>query len=326
MHKTGTTFLQDTLIRNARVFADAGVHIASAGRPVRLAKSYYIGNQNLAWQMLADPRFDASFGTLEDLEHELVRSALPHAVVTSEDFVLAFDRTQRLEDLRDTCLRAGLRPTIVVYLRQQVVYAKSLYAMFVVNGKLPISFDDFCELILGSRLTWGPYIFPFEYSSILEPFARCFGAENLIVRSYRERRPANVLVHDFVSLLAPEVCVDTDGLAIGPRLNEARSYLEVVESLYRNCIATRGNLEAPLSIARRLTIPVHLLDEPFDGSTLELAQRFRERFSRDNESLRDRFGVALDPYVVRDDPERRLQLEFLRACAQAWKWRQASGS
>jgi hypothetical protein len=133
-------------------------------------------------------------------------------------------------------------------------------------------------------------------------------------------------VHDFVSLLAPEVCVDTDGLAIGPRLNEARSYLEVVESLYRNCIATRGNLEAPLSIARRLTIPVHLLDEPFDGSTLELAQRFRERFSRDNESLRDRFGVALDPYVVRDDPERRLQLEFLRACAQAWKWRQASGS
>ena len=319
-HKTGTTSLQDTLTRNAGLLADAGILVAQTGRPIELAGSPFIGNQNLAWQLIADRRFDPAYGTLAVLERELSQSPCADAIVTSEDFVLAYDRPEQLDSLRDTCLQAGYVPKIVVYLRDQARYAQSLYAMFVVRGKLPISFDRFCDHIFSlGQIGWADCRFPFDYNEFLDPFARCFGEDNLVTRAYCSGPARSSIARDFVSLLGISPALEAGDLIAETRLNEAGTLIEVMGALHESVSATHDDLVHPLQIAKEVGLSEDLLHDRYAAIGPREAERFKIRFAEANAAIATRFGVELERQNIDDSTERRLQRDFLRACTQAWR-------
>ena len=319
MHKTGTTFLQDLLTRNEAPFANAGLLIVRTGRPTTLAGSQYVGNQNLAWQMTSDRRFDRAFGTLEDLERELTASDLADALLTSEDFATVHDRPGELAALRDACKRAGYEPTIIVYLRDQLRYAQSLYAMFVVRGKLPISFDTFCGFIFDrGHVGWAQNRFPFDYNDLLAPFENCFGRDRMIVRAYRESMENQFIALEFVSLLSLRRPLDIAMLKMPGRLNASAGFLEVMRALHGNCRSTRGELETVDGIAIRLGAQLRVLDAPYDAIGPNEVMRFRERFAPLNEAIEERDGVRMERPNFADTESRRLTRMVLRACIEAW--------
>jgi len=321
-HKTGTTSLQDTLTRNAELFAEAGLLVARTGRPVALAGSSFVGNQNLAWEMESDRRYDASFGTLRDFEYELSNSSCAEALVTSEDFCLAFDRPERLDELRDACMRAGYVPKIVVYLREQATYAQSLYTMFVLNGGLPIGFEQFCDYIFAiGEIGWANNRFPFEYDVLLKPFTRCFGRENVIVRAYRSALASQWLAHDFISLLETSRTIALRRLIVSPRVNEAGSLLNVMEALHGNLRTTRGEMKHPLRIATETSVPQELLHRKFVAIGPREADRFHDRFDESNAGIAEQFGIEIERIELVDTADRHAQRAYIRACMEEWRVR-----
>ena len=319
-HKTGTTSLQDMLARNAPAFARANVAIVRAGRPVALANSEFVGNQNLAWQLVDDPRFDPRAGTLADFTAEL--GSTPHhiAIVTSEDFSLAFDRPGALEALREAVTDAGFRPIVVMYLRDQAGYAQSLYSMFVRRGKLPLDFEDFtAQIFRDARVGWATFRFPFEYDRLLAPFTAAFGDDGVVVRAYAASWDNGALLHDFFDGLGIGAATAAIDAVDTPRLNEGSSLLDVMNALHANYATTRGELISPAAIAQANAIPLAALRGRYAPVDAPLAEHFEARFRASNAIVFERFGVRIVQRAAMPAEDAPVVRAFLAACRNAWR-------
>lgn len=128
-HKTGTKSIQAFLRRHADALAVAGIHIPNAG--TILPQS---GHHNIGWGLRGDPRFNPSWGTLDDFLNELASACAETAVISCEDLEYLVDRPADLARLDGALIAAGYEPLYLWFHRRPDTYAYSLYSSFCGTG------------------------------------------------------------------------------------------------------------------------------------------------------------------------------------------------
>jgi hypothetical protein len=177
-HKTGTTSLQLAMSRLAPDFRSRGYLYASTGRPAEGPH----GHHNLAWEMTGDWRFRREHGTLGDLLREIA-SAPMHVVLSSEDFESCVEHVDKLSGFVERLRAQDLRVTLVIYIRNQIDYATSLYATLL-NFGLAQPFEAFAhEIVRSGRFAWREWVFAFDYDRALGTLERLGGIQ-VVARSY----------------------------------------------------------------------------------------------------------------------------------------------
>ena len=141
-HKTGTTAIQIQLNNNRAQLAEHGFLYPKTGIPDRLT-----GHHNIAWQLRGDRRFAPNLGTLDDLFVEIDEFD-HHVILSSEDFECAVGN---LGDFIGRLEQHGCKVAVVVYLRDQLSYCRSLY-LELTNHKYHRTFSDFLSELIEHRM------------------------------------------------------------------------------------------------------------------------------------------------------------------------------
>jgi hypothetical protein len=231
-HKTGTTYLQDFLQSSAETLAGDGLYIPRSGR----IKGLGGGHHNIAWQLNRDVRFESSNGGLAELIDELESVQPPRVCLSSEDFEFLHKDPRALCYLRSELHRVNYTVRIIVFLRPQADYAESMYGELVKHG-VNLDFLEFLQRFTsdgefdGGR---GCYLTS-NYNLLLDSFSTVFGAENIIVRPYRNSSTPDRLLVDFLSQIIPNFYYDSGKYrAPSSRLHVSPPFREVFHAFLRN--------------------------------------------------------------------------------------------
>lgn len=178
-HKTATTSLQSMIAANSAHFVGQGLCYPATGR-------WGDGHHNLAWELNADERLQASAGKLVDLTAELEAGQPGAVLLSSEDFEYLYRKPDRLAQLREALEALGYRVEVLVALRQPSDYAESLYWELGKHG-LQMSLADFTgEILARGGITFRSWDFRLDYQPLVASFARNFGPEAIHVLRYQE--------------------------------------------------------------------------------------------------------------------------------------------
>lgn len=268
-HKTGTTSIQALLAMNERAFREAGVYIPKSGRIDGASAALH----NVAWELSGDPRFDQNRGTFNDVLCEAASENAEVLCLTSEDFGLMHANVAVLEKLRDGLTSIGYEPKVILYLRPQADYAESLYAE-VIEGQ-DIDFGSFLAAVLSE----GAYLTSlFDYDRLTTSFAATFGANSMIVRTYRSSASPERLLADFTRIIAPAP-IDFHRLTLPRVLNRMTNFPMVVAMREQQVGCTAHHSMAP--------------DQPFDPLGLLDIIQIVARFSRSNERVARAHGARI---------------------------------
>lgn len=275
-HKTGTTSLQYLLHKRRRRLADLGFLYPQQGRP-RIARH---GHHNLAWELSGDRRFDPAAGCVSDMLREVERSGLD-VILSSEDFECSVHHTPQFDGFMERMRRADFRVIWVLYVRNQIDYAKSLYGSILENGA-GIPFGSYLdEIVETGKLSWREWIFPFDYASFVARLRPSDGAD-VVVRSF-DATVNGSLIADFLAILG----VDTQSLR-APRdlhLNRRRDIGRSARSFYRNCVGRRPSWLQRHAL--KSLIPRGEID-----MRLQSKLRLIDRFDAPNRRLCAEFGLV----------------------------------
>jgi hypothetical protein len=157
-HKTGTTAIQ-TALKDCRANLMArGYLYPTIGIPAGQA-----GQHNLAWQLRGDRRFREGLGTVDDLFREI--DGCDHDVIlSSEDFECAAGQLGRF---MAALQQRGLDVVVVVFIRDQISYACSLYFELIKAGYDRAFCEFLSELIERHEVRWQDWLFTFDYRALL---------------------------------------------------------------------------------------------------------------------------------------------------------------
>src|ERR1700728_1789519 len=193
-HKTATTSLQHFLSTSPQELAERGWFYPRTGRPAEAST----GHHNLAWEISGDRRFRPENGGREALIGEIAETDR-NIIISSEDFECSEHHSVRFEEFIAAIRKLGLRVNLVVYLRNQIDYAESLYCTMVEFGfnKPFFAFAD--EIMEAGTLQWREWIFPFRYHDFIAQLASFTDVE-VIVRSYDWPRMGSPIL-DFLSIV-----------------------------------------------------------------------------------------------------------------------------
>lgn len=277
-HKTGTTSLQIVSNQRRQALRRHNYLYPSTGRPPEGPH----GHHNLAWEISQDRRFRPEYGTLDDLV-AVIDDEPQHVILSSEDFECSVFHEDRFAEFLEHLRSRDLDITFIVYLRNQVDYAQSLYQTMVTLG-LPCTFAEFVGAIVDEgRFCWQEWIFPFCYQDFLTRL-ESFDGTSLIVRSY-DNPPQHSLIADYFSILGltPEALDIDSGF-------QANARPPIVTSVTALCENRRGAALDPteLAIAACLTGPgPSPRPRLSDASREAIARRFRQS----NAYVVERYGL-----------------------------------
>jgi hypothetical protein len=279
-HRTGTTSLQVILGRHCAELRRHHYVYPRAGRPPEAPN----GHHNIAWEISGDRRFQREHGSAEDLVAEI--RDWPHDVIlSSEDFECAAFNDDRLGDFVRVIRAAGFRVRVVVYFRNQVDYAESLYQVLLGFG-LSDAFEVFLGNILeDGRFRWREWTFPFCYRTLLTRLEAHDGV-TIDARSYD--RPAHgSVVCDLFSILdlnPAMLAIDTTVSVNGRpapvdciRLFCANRKGAALDRLEERSVA---GFCSSLGVG-----PLHISEAA--------RQQIIDRFQESNDYIRNRYGVQL---------------------------------
>jgi hypothetical protein len=128
LHKTGTTALQAFLASNREWLAAQGFYY-----PRGYGSQYLNAHHNLAWQLSRDRRFDSHLGSIELFYQEL-GSCKTDIVISSEDFESSLYRRDIWQEVSKQAGVHGYELVFIIYHRQPVSYAESLYLENLKHG------------------------------------------------------------------------------------------------------------------------------------------------------------------------------------------------
>ena len=191
--KTGTTALQTFFLDNRAWLLGKGILYPSAGR------------QNFSGQphhrhMLLSRKADERPELLDRLRTELDRhfDSGGHAALLSSEGYASYADLPNGPALMDSLVQA-LDPycvEVVAYLRPQEEFVQSFYNWQVKADKEYGRFRDFVPREIESN----PGLY--DYAQMLDPWARAFGKEHVLVRRYgREYFKGSSLIADFLQVL-----------------------------------------------------------------------------------------------------------------------------
>jgi hypothetical protein len=264
-HRSGTTYLQSFLQSNEYALAHEGLYVPTAGR---VSPS---GHHNIAWEFTGDTRYDPNQGTLSDLLAELSSVGALRACVSSEDFEYLYRNPSALRTLRSRLNEGGYAVKVLFYLRPQAEYAESVYTEAVRHG-FSLDFLEFLELFAAGRYEQSPIS---NYSVLLDPFAGVFGADNLIVRRFRNSNEPNQILTDFLSQMLPDFDFWRGNYRVSSfRENVSIPFSQIVQLFLRNNLAESSSsvLIDPVELAK--SVDAHAkgyqyLSGPFDAVDLK---------------------------------------------------------
>jgi hypothetical protein len=271
-HKTATTSIQQILTQHPRELLQDGWVYPLAGRPDTVPT----GHHNLAWEITGDGRFLAECGDREALLREICVSD-QNIILSSEDFECSVHHTEGFGRLVRGIRERSIEINVIVYLRNQIDLAESLYITLVRLG-YERSFRSFCDEILESgRVCWRQWIFLFRYDLFIATLM-CFAPEKIIVRSF-DHPPGGSPVSDFFSSLGLAELAKASQHA--PRHNERPALAESARSFFGN---RAGRLLLP---AETDAITASLLEAGTGRTPMSLAyqRQFAEAFADSNDAV-----------------------------------------
>src|SRR5579864_1459809 len=193
-HKTATTSLQHFLDDNPQVLGKSCYLYPQVGRP----DGARAGHHNIAWEISHDRRFRPDYGIAEDLIREIAQSC-QNVIVSSEDFECSAHHSERFAGFVEAIRNLGFRVKLILYLRNQLDYAESLYDELIHQG-FDQPFSDFCDEILETgAVRWREWIFPFDYESFIGKITTLPDVE-IVVRSYDHPSSGSPIL-DFLSVV-----------------------------------------------------------------------------------------------------------------------------
>jgi hypothetical protein len=193
-HKTATTSIQHFLDSHPQELARSGYLYPRVGRP----EEARAGHHNIAWEISGDRRFRADYGDGEALIREIADTD-HNIIVSSEDFECSAHHAEKFGKFIVAIQKLGIRMSVIVYLRNQIDYAESLYCTLLQFG-FDQPFSLFCDRILeAGAIQWREWIFPFRYDDFVAILARLGGVE-IVARSY-DRPTVGSPVLDFISTI-----------------------------------------------------------------------------------------------------------------------------
>ena len=91
------------------------------------------GHHNIAWEISNDHRFLKEVGSIDDLLTEIAE--LPHDVIlSSEDFECSAHHSEQFRSFIEHLRQRQFDVKFIIYLRNQIEYAESLYLMMSLFG------------------------------------------------------------------------------------------------------------------------------------------------------------------------------------------------
>jgi predicted SnoaL-like aldol condensation-catalyzing enzyme len=249
--------------------ASNGLYVPSAGRVSPC------GHHNIAWEFTDDVRFDPNQGTFTDLLAELSSVGPLRACVSSEDLEYLYLNPSALRTLRSRLNESGYAVKVLFYLRPQAEYAESVYAESVRHG-FSLDFLEFLARFVSAKQS------PISnYSVLLDPFADVFGADNLIVRRFRNSSEPNQIVIDFLSQMLPDFDIAHGNYRVGSfRENVSIPFSQIFQLFLRNNMPESASsvLIDPVELAKSVDARAdgyQYLSGPFDPVDLkDIATKF----------------------------------------------------
>jgi hypothetical protein len=292
-HSTGMTSIQ-------RYCADNDVALAAAGllypRAARLDPESP-GHHNVAFELSGDERFAPRLPKLVDVVAEIASRRPAQACLSSEIFEYLHVMPERMAELRDALGSIGYSSAVIVYLRSQATYIEALYAELVQRG-LRMGFGSFLAGILreGAFRYADVWTFRFDYSVLVDAFARAFGAESVVVRPYAARLHPQALIADFFAVTAPPgTFLHADGEADVFYDQRRPSTGDVLRRLVSN---RRPGPAATAAITRLLEFEPDAAALPFEPLDAEDIARVSERFAADDALVATRWKIPLQPVTA----------------------------
>jgi hypothetical protein len=275
-HKTGTTALQKMLSERADALRAHGFLYPQTARSEEMW-----GHHNIAWEIFRANAFRRENGSVDDLIAEIMATDLD-VIISSEDFGHAIHVNQ-LKGFVDRLQGCGLRIKIIVYLRNQVDYIRSLYLEGVKQGSQE-TFLGFLRTAVGrKRFPFDPGMNVLHYDDILNRLGVATGAD-LIVRSYDAVRETS-LAADFLSIfgLTPKALgVDTE-----PRANDPPPLRDLFSLFYQHRTGQPPNW----SERQVISSIFDNLDERSIGLSEASRRAIARRFQRSNARVYYRFRI-----------------------------------
>jgi hypothetical protein len=272
LHKTGTTALQTVLSSASDELRQRGVLYPSTG----VNKQFGYGHHNIAWQITRDRRFLSAAGTIDDLANEVAQFD-GDVILSSEDFESVIDDPECFAPLR---LHPALRDrefTLVVYVRNQVTYAESLFLELIHHG-MGDEFARFVQPVFYDRkIRLQEWTYQFDYAHIYAQWSTRRDSR-LVMRNYHQLDGGST-VADFIDLVCPEVPQHV--LDSAYHSNPRRALRDDISRFYQN------RVQRPLSRREKETIQ-HLCFALHNRAIL-LSEYSREALARSFRALNQLF-------------------------------------
>ena len=286
-NKTGSTSIQESLLRNAPrllergVFYPCNVEAAYFQRVQHVPLAAALPGMKLGWLNArkagtVGQAYDDLFGAIEQSQFETL-------ILSSEGFGATSITAKQLDWLK-RCFE-GYRITIIAYIRPQDAYLLSAYQQRVkAGGKGGFQFgmhESMESLRFGSRLA---------------PWREAFGPENVIVRPFAPKLwHEGELFFDFLNALE----IPRDGLDIAEPANEGLDYRAVELLRALNALQKRG------AGRRKLYLNLAFNFDKLAGGTIkktkmalssEQSNLLREYYRAENEIALAGSGVSVDDF------------------------------
>lgn len=192
-HKTATTSIQHFLDSHPQELARSGYLYPRVGRPEEASA----GHHNIAWEISGDRRFRPDYGDEAALIREIADTDR-NIIISSEDFECSAHHAERFGKFIGAIQQLDIRVYLIVYVRNQIDYAESLYSTLLQFG-FDQPFALFCDEILeAGAIRWREWIFPFRYGDFIANLAS-FAEVQIIARSY-DRPAMGSPILDFLSV------------------------------------------------------------------------------------------------------------------------------
>ncbi|HTQ71531.1 MAG TPA: hypothetical protein VMH92_08570 [Acidocella sp.] len=288
LHKTGTTALQESLARHRETLAGRGILYPLAGCPGEAP-----GQHNLAWQVTRDRRFHSAYGTVDDVAEEIAAHG-GDAVISSEDFESVLDRPDLLDRLARHPRLKGYQVVLVIYLREQSSYFKSLFFQLTRDG-LTEEVDRLADIVCETgSLRLREWTFLFDYGRAVARLSRWKNGK-FILRNYHSLAGGSS-VSDFLGVVCPGLVLPQDEAA--GRVNEERDLSAALLDFYE------GRLPLALTDGQKSLLAECRARLGGGGGQLSLAtkRRLAERFKASNRMLKC-FGGAHMTFPVPPEGE-----------------------
>jgi hypothetical protein len=286
VEKTGTTSIQDFLIKNEIVLNDSGFHILRLGLSANnrhmaaacmdLTKvDDFIISKNLTKKVV---RQQFNKNTLEECRQKIMNlpSSIHTVIISSEHFHSRLTKHEEVSRLRDAFSDMFEDIKVVMYLRDQGALIKSLYSTKL-RGGYNKSFSDF---LIDCR-SQDDY---FDFHKLFCRWGNVFGESSIVCRIFsRERLVEGSIIKDFCDVVG----IVNDKISFDAfHSNESFSEIGIILCLYLNSFISRFDGDRENKHHKRI---IKRLSQRYSGSnrlmTQEQYNRVHAQYSESNSAL-----------------------------------------